>query len=315
MRKIKTLVLGAAIVDKILEIDKLPKSGDDICASSEVLTVGGCAYNVANILKNFEVEHDLVVPVGSGIYGNLVEKDLLNNGYEVLIRDNRKDNGYCLCLVEVYGERTYITIQGTECEFKKEWLCSLNSKDYKNIYISGYELEGKSGEVICDFLESNNHLNIYFAPGPRISNLDKNILERIYDLYPIIHLNDKEALEYTGLSSVEDAIFDIHSKSNNTVFITLGDKGVLYLNPSIAKYKNRLKESIKLIDGNKVEVVDTIGAGDSHLASIIAAKSIGYSFEDSCKIANEVASKVVSIKGPKIEKHLFNKGEYLKCKM
>ncbi len=315
MRKIKTLVLGAAIVDKIMEINKLPKSGDDICIGKEVVTVGGCAYNVANILKNFKINHDLVVPIGSGMYGDLIKKDLFDNGYEVFIKDEKNDNGYCLCLVEDNGERTFITIKGIECEFKKEWLLSLNSKEYNNVYISGYELEGKSGEVICNFLESNLHLNIYFAPGPRIAHLDKNILQRIFDLNPIVHLNDKESLEYTKLDKVEEAIFEIYRKTNNTVFITLGDKGVLYLNPSIAKDESRIKESIKIIKGHKVNVVDTIGAGDSHIASIIAAKSLGYSFEDACRIANKVAAQVVSIQGPKIEKYLFNQGEYLKCKM
>lgn len=315
MRAIKTLVLGAAIVDKIMEIDVLPKSGDDICARKETITVGGCAYNVANILKNFEVEHDLVVPIGSGMHGNIIEQDLLKNGYKVFIKDEKKDNGYCLCLVEESGERTFITIQGSECEFKKEWLLSINPKEYKNVYISGYELEGISGEVICDFLENNNHMDIYFAPGPRITYLDKDLLKRIFDLNPIIHLNDKEALEYTGFKNVEESIFEIHKKSNNTVFITLGEKGVLYLNKDIAKDKEKIKDAIKLIEGNKANIVDTIGAGDSHIASIIAGQALGYSYENSCKVANKVAAQVVSTKGPKIEKNLFKKEEYLKCKM
>ena len=88
----KTLVLGAAIVDKIMNINMLPKSGDDIVASQEITTVGGCAYNVANILNNLEVAHDLVVPVGCGMYGHTIEKDLLNNGYEIFIKDENTDN-------------------------------------------------------------------------------------------------------------------------------------------------------------------------------------------------------------------------------
>ena len=45
----KTLVLGAAIVDIIMKIPKLPKSGEDVLCTERKLTVGGCAYNVANI--------------------------------------------------------------------------------------------------------------------------------------------------------------------------------------------------------------------------------------------------------------------------
>ena len=288
----KTLVLGAAIVDKIMNVNMLPKSGDDIVASQEITTVGGCAYNVANILNNLEVAHDLVVPVGCGMYGHTIEKDLLNNGYEIFIKDENTDNGYCLCLVENSGERTFITVQGTECEFKKEWLDKLDTNKYNKVYISGYELEGKSGGVIAEFLEKNTHMEIYFAPGPRITYLDKDIMNRIYNLSPIIHLNDKEASEYTNKSDLHQAIEEIHEKNNNSVFITLGPKGVLY------KEKNNAPI---IVEGYKAEVIDTIGAGDSHIAGIIGAKSMEYDNISACKIANKIASKVVSTKGPKLE--------------
>lgn len=288
----KTLVLGAAIVDKIMNINMLPKSGDDIVASQEITTVGGCAYNVANILNNLEVAHDLVVPVGCGMYGHTIEKDLLNNGYEIFIKDENTDNGYCLCLVENSGERTFITVQGTECEFKKEWLDKLDTNKYNKVYISGYELEGKSGGVIAEFLEKNTHMEIYFAPGPRITYLDKDIMNRIYNLSPIIHLNDKEASEYTNKSDLHQAIEEIHEKSNNSVFITLGPKGVLY--------KEKNNDPI-IVEGYKAQVIDTIGAGDSHIAGIIGAKSMAYDNISVCKIANKIAAKVVSTKGPKLE--------------
>lgn len=288
----KTLVLGAAIVDKIMNINMLPKSGDDIVASQEITTVGGCAYNVANILNNLEVAHDLVVPVGCGMYGHTIEKDLLNNGYEIFIKDENTDNGYCLCLVENSGERTFITVQGTECEFKKEWLDKLDTNKYNKVYISGYELEGKSGGVIAEFLEKNTHMEIYFAPGPRITYLDKDIMNRIYNLSPIIHLNDKEASEYTNKSDLHQAIEEIHEKSNNSVFITLGPKGVLY--------KEKNNDPI-IVEGYNAQVIDTIGAGDSHIAGIIGAKSMSYDNISVCKIANKIAAKVVSTKGPKLE--------------
>lgn len=299
-----TLVLGAAIVDKIMNINYLPKSGDDICAKSETTVVGGCAYNVSNILNNLEINHDLVVPVGSGMYADAIEKELTKDGHKIFIKDEEKDNGYCLCLVESSGERTFITVQGIECEFKKEWLSSLDTAKYKNVYISGYELENQSGEVIVDFLENNKHMEIYFAPGPRITFLDEKLLNRLYNLKPIIHLNDKEALEYTGLSDMTEAIKEIYKKNNNTVFLTVGPKGSLYIDNTF----------VELVDGFKVEVVDTIGAGDSHIASIIGARNLGYSIKGSLCIANKIASKVVGTKGPKLDKNSFHKKEYLQCK-
>ena len=114
----KTLVLGAAIVDIIMKIPRLPKSGEDILCTERKLTVGGCAYNVANILRGFNVKHDLFVPVGCGIYADIIRRKLNEDGYEILINDLEIDNGYCLCLVEDDGERSFITVNGIEVKHK-----------------------------------------------------------------------------------------------------------------------------------------------------------------------------------------------------
>lgn len=51
----RTLVVGAAIVDLMMKIDRLPKSGEDIPCRETKTVVGGCAYNVANTLRNLLV--------------------------------------------------------------------------------------------------------------------------------------------------------------------------------------------------------------------------------------------------------------------
>lgn len=40
----RTLVVGAAIVDLMMKIDRLPKSGEDIPCRETKTVVGGCAY-------------------------------------------------------------------------------------------------------------------------------------------------------------------------------------------------------------------------------------------------------------------------------
>ena len=60
----KTLVIGAAIIDMILQVDRVPTSGEDVLGRDLRTMVGGCAYNVAATLRNLSCEHDLCVPVG-----------------------------------------------------------------------------------------------------------------------------------------------------------------------------------------------------------------------------------------------------------
>ena len=51
------IVIGAAMLDIVMEIDRIPKSGTDVYAKGQSMMVGGCAYNVADILKHFGVNY------------------------------------------------------------------------------------------------------------------------------------------------------------------------------------------------------------------------------------------------------------------
>ena len=203
----KTLVLGAAIVDIIMKIPKLPKGGEDVLCTERKVTVGGCAYNVANILRGFNVEHDLFVPIGSGMYADIIRKTLNEDGYDVLISDSEMDNGYCLCLVEDDGERTFITVKGIEGLHKKEWFNSLNMSKYENIYVAGYQLCEDKDDIIANWLIEQKGKNIFFAPGPVINDIDKNTMRKIFSTNPILHLNEKEALDFTKKDNVERAFY------------------------------------------------------------------------------------------------------------
>ena len=321
----KTLVLGAAIVDIIMKIPKLPKSGEDVLCTERKVTVGGCAYNVANILRGFNVEHDLFVPIGSGIYADIIRKTLNEDGYNVLISDSEMDNGYCLCLVEDDGERTFITVKGIEGIHKKEWFNSLYMSQYENIYVAGYQVCEDKDDIIANWLIEQKSKNIFFAPGPVINDIDKNTMKKIFSTNPILHLNEKEALDFTKKDNVEESILSLYELTKNIVFVTVGERGTVFYDG----------QEIVHISGESVNVVDTIGAGDSHIGAIISAYSLGmskyeslidsndifsdsskesylennlgYDFVTGCKLANKVAAEVVKIQGAKLSKECFDK--------
>ncbi len=108
----KVLVVGSAVIDIIMEINSLPKTGDDIACQDITSSVGGCAYNVASTLRHFNIPHDLLIPVGKGPQANIIKEQLDNFGYDILASNPTQDNGQCFCLVEENGERSFITYSG-----------------------------------------------------------------------------------------------------------------------------------------------------------------------------------------------------------
>ena len=300
----KTLVIGAAIIDIIMKIKRLPKSGEDILCSETVSTVGGCAYNVAGTLRGFGVDHDLFVPVGRGMYGDMIAGDLEKLGYQILIREEESDNGYCLCLVEEDGERTFITVKGAEGRFRPSWFEQLSQDAYDSIYVAGYQVCGASGRVISDWMagakDRMKEKRVFFAPGPVITDIDQAVMERILSVGPILHLNEKEAFDYAKQPSVEGCLRYLHGLNHNLVVVTMGASGTMYYDGSV----------MRQVPAYKTQVKDTIGAGDSHVAAMIAGYSKGLDTEQCVRLANRVASAIVSIQGPVMTGEMFEQQDF-----
>lgn len=293
----KCLVIGAAMLDLVIQVERLPKAGEDAYAHSQEMTVGGCAYNVADILKHFKIPYTLFAPVGNGMYAGFVTEKLRENGHQSMIHSDKCDNGYCLCLVEANGERTFLTLPGIECRFEPEWFQQLNMREYGAVYVCGYEIEGEGGEAILDFLERNRNVTLYYAPGPRIGYISKEKQQRMMALHPILHLNEKESIDYTGAKDYVRAAEQLYRETQNVVIITLGAGGA-YVR----------QETGKVIDTDRVKAIDTNGAGDSHIATVIAMRQKGADIAAAVATANRISSLVVSVQGSTLTEAEFKNG-------
>ena len=293
----KTLVVGAAMVDMRMEIDRLPKSGEDVLCKNTQVMIGGCAYNVASTLKNMECDHDLCVPVGTGAYADIVASRLRQEGYDILIREEGMDNGYCLALVEADGERTFIDAQGIEGAFRRTWFDKIDMSQYQNVYVAGYQMCGESGTELAGWLETLTDQEIYFAPGPVICMIEEAVMEKILSVHPVLHLNEKEAHDFTNASTIEGCLETLYYRTQNLVIITLGGEGTIYYDGT----------DIHKIPSCKASVVDTIGAGDSHIGAVIGGLSKGLTVEKSVEMANRIAAGIVGVSGPTMSKEEFDK--------
>jgi sugar/nucleoside kinase (ribokinase family) len=282
----KTLVIGAAMVDNLLELDRLPGPGEDIFVRNEQRVVGGCALNVATVLKAFNVPFELMAPVGNGKNAAIVREEMLAKGFRITFEVDDGDNGYCIALVDNQGERTLITLPGIELFFKPHWFDRLEASLFANVYVTGYEIASAGGEHIIAFLHRHPHLRIFFAPGPRISYIPPSRMESLLSLCPVLHLNRNEALIYTHCDTIVAALAYLHGKTNAPVVVTCGAEGAVIADGETTT-----------VPGRAALVVDTSGAGDAHMGGILTALSYGKTLAEAVQFANRVASCVVEKKG------------------
>lgn len=288
----KCLVIGSTVCDVMIYVDKLPGRQGDAHINKQVMSLGGCAFNVVNMLHHLGVDYDFISPVGTGLYGRFVKNELQKLRIQTPISIDGA-NGCCYCFVESDGERTFLSHHGVEYRFDPSWLDGYDLSQYDYVYICGLEVEEETGQALVDWLKSCGK-QIIFAPGPRGNLIPEQRMAELLELSPILHLNEQEALSLAQETDIEKAIRLLYGKTKQLLIVTQGSEGavafdgVWYEAPSVP-----------------IEVVDTIGAGDSHVGAFMASLVTGKTVAESLAFANRVASHVVTTQGVHLPSHMY----------
>ena len=315
----KILVIGSTVADIIINLDVLPTTAQDVHVKSQTMSLGGCAHNVADMIRHFGVPFTLFSPVGTGLYGDFVRSQLAAKGLASPMPMPDIANGCCYCFVEESGERTFIVDHGAEYLFYKEWFDQLKVDRLSCAYICGLEIEEKTGGTVVDFLEESG-LPVFYGPGPRICLIDPALTERIFALHPVMHLNEDEICRFTGQDTIQAAAEALYARTGNTIIITGGAGGAYYYGAAgdyglespgsgdgegsgISKSAGRL---VHVPPVPVSHVVDTIGAGDGHCGAVMAGLAMGLSMYDAIAKANAASALVVSNKGGVLSDQVFD---------
>lgn len=290
----RLLIIGSTCVDVILRLDHLPTTGEDMHPVQR-FAMGGCAFNVAQVPKAYDVDLRFVTPIGDhGVFSDFVRAHLDNAGFRGPITVPDSENGCCYCLVERSGERTFLSVHGIEYSFHAEYMDAFAGERFDYTYICGLEVEETTGGELVAWLEAHPDIagTVVYAPGPRGIEVDADRTERILAMHPILHLNEQEAQALAGMSGSENHILAaaqaLHAKTGNMVIVTCGADGVLWISAD---------GSVHSAPSVPSTVVDTIGAGDSHCGAVLTGLTLGWSEEDTMRFANQIASEVVAQEG------------------
>ena len=341
MQNGKILCIGAIMADVMSHVPALPQRGEGVVVAHTSVQVGGCAFNSANAIRQLGAPHRLFAPLGQGIYARFIRDELAARGLTGLEVETTLDCGSCLCLVEPDGERTMVTSPGIERRFESEWFNLIDPADFSIAFASGYEIDGEGGNAIIGFLEANPHIEFWYAPGPRTTYVSDEKMARIKALRPCWHLNDLELLQYAekhGLIGCaerhEAAKREVVSRSEctgargeatkkaesqgessspanervlaagaalacayeSTVVVTMGAQGAAAFFPDGTRV---------FAETDAVTPVDTVGAGDTHLGALVAARHAGYDWPHALKLANHMAAAVCQHHGGTIPDEAF----------
>lgn len=283
----QVVVVGGACGDMLLSVPRMPLSGEDVEAKDNGQQIGGCALNVARVLARLGVPVLNGMPVGNGPWGQAVEAAMNRLHLPVVMRHPSRDNGWCLALAEPHGERTFISVTGCEANMTPEMLQRLQPADDALIYANGYELFGEGGKALRDWVLAQPQQKLIDF-GPRLPGIPPEFIRALFGSRTLLTLNRDEARFLLGEGDLIALARQYAAQSGLTLICRLDKDGAWICPP---------EGDARAVAAYRVEVVDSIGAGDAHCGGLLAGLANGWPLAEAVDLANRVAACVVAVQG------------------
>ena len=251
--------------------------------------------NVALRLKSMGVESSIITRIGDDDLGNEVNIYIKDQGLpgNLIQVDNEHKTGEVIVTLDEFGTASYEISKPVAWDFieiTEEALADVSSSD-AIIFGTLASRSNLSRKTLFRLLEVAKFkvLDVNLRPP----DYNKQLLSNLLSKADFIKLNDEELDEICDKLnikeiSLEDKVKALADYSDTDQFcITKGGKGATLF------YKNKFYHN----HGYKIKVVDTVGAGDSFLATLISELLQGSKPQQSIDYACAVGAMVAGSAG------------------
>lgn len=262
----------------------------DVFPDQEI--IGGAPLNVALRLFSFNNNVSIISAIGNDVLGEKLKNYLKENNLSINnLQQNEYNTGCVNVTLNTKGSASYEIKSPAAWDYIKATPEAIESVKNSDMFIFG--------SLACRNKTSKNSL-ITLLNHSKISVFDVNLRSPFYSIQLLCELmhyadfikfNDEEinlicSSLNSGFSSIEDNMnYILETYNAKTICVTLGENGAILL------YDNTYYKS----NGYKVKVKDTVGAGDSFLATllhnIVETNNIKSALETACAVGALVASK------------------------
>jgi sugar/nucleoside kinase (ribokinase family) len=288
----RLLYTGQVVVDLVMALDALPRSGGDVLASSAAFETGG-GFNVMAAARRNGLQTVYLGRHGNGRFGDLARQAMTAEGIEVATAaSSDQDTGLSVALIEPSAERSFISYVGAEGGLSAQDLQSVVVQPDDFVFVSGYSLLHKNKvSTLLNWLgELPQGAGVVFDPGPLVNSPDGAEMQAVLPLITLWTSNCEEALRFTGCEAIADALAKLAQWLDDDALIVVrdGPQGCWIRQGSDEQH----------VRGFPVTAIDTNGAGDAHAGVLLAGLASGLSAQQAALRANAAAAIAVTRWGP-----------------
>jgi ribokinase len=290
MTRPKICVVGAANLDLISYVPRLPRMGETLHGTRFHMGYGGKGANQAVMAAKLGGDVSMVTKLGQDIFGENTLKNFQSWGIDtrhVLFTD-QAFSGVAPIAVDPDGHNAIIIVTGANDLLTPEEIEAARPViAAAQILVCQLEIPVETTLAALRVARQEG-VTAIFNPAPARPSLPGEL----YHLSDIFCPNESETELLTGLpvGSVEEAETAARvllERGAGMVILTLGERGSLLVNA---------KESVH-VPAKPVKALDTTGAGDAFVGSLAYFRAAGKPLAEAMRRANYIAAISVQASG------------------
>jgi ribokinase len=283
-------VVGAANIDLISYVPRLPRMGETLHGTRFQMGYGGKGANQAVMAARLGGRVTIVTKLGRDVFGEGTLQNFREWGVDtehVLFTDEAF-SGVAPIAVDEEGNNAIIIVTGAND------LLTIEEIERARPAIAAADVLVCQLEIPLEItlaalrVAREEGVRTIFSPAPARPDLPAEV----YALSDVITPNQPETELLAGRSIAGDeeaieAARDLLARGAGSVVLTLGARGCVVITPERATH----------VPGERVRPVDTTGAGDAFVGSLAFLLASGRPLEDAGARANRIAAISVQRRG------------------
>ncbi|MCJ7701140.1 MAG: carbohydrate kinase family protein [Anaerolineales bacterium] len=285
------IVFGNVTLDIICyPVNNVPRH-ESIAFDEVTVSPGGCGSNTAIGLAALGIPTGIVARTGEDDSAELLFRYWERVGVDTRFvrRTPGRPTGTSVGLVDDDFQPRFVHTSGANQELTA---AVIDPKAFKIagvrfFYLAGFFVLPNVIEDVAERLDQLRQLGISTSLDVVFSTSmdDPRLRAALWAALPHLDYfiaNRHEAFRLTGEEHYEQAAANLKARGANSVILKLGPAGCYALSESFTG----------LVPGEKVNVIDTTGAGDAFAAGFIAALARGSGLQAACQAGNRAGAKI-----------------------
>jgi ribokinase len=278
-------VVGAANIDLISYVPRLPRLGETLHGTRFQIGYGGKGANQAVMAAKLGARVSMVTKLGRDVFGEGTLANFRESGVDtehVLFTDDAF-SGVAPIAVDPDGHNSIIIVTGANDLLSEEDIERARPAiRAASVLVCQLEIPLEISLAALRVAREERVMTI-FNPAPARDELPAEI----YALSDVLCPNEPETELLTGRAAGAEAATELLARGARSVALTLGDRGCLVVT----------SDSEVHVGVEPVEAVDTTGAGDAFVGSLAYFLAAGKSLPEAAERANRIAAISVQARG------------------